>query len=38
MMHSTEMSSYFAMYYAAVCAIGLSSLLVGHFFSRATVR
>lgn len=38
MMHSTEMSSYFAMYYAAVCAIGLSIFLVGHLFSRSTVR
>lgn len=38
MMHSTEMSSYFAMYYAAVCGIGLAIFLVGHLFSRPTLR
>jgi hypothetical protein len=38
MMNSTEMSSYFALYYAAVCGIGFAIFLIGHFFSRSPVR
>jgi hypothetical protein len=38
MINVTEMSSYFALYYAAVCGIGLTIFLVGHFFSRSLVR
>jgi ABC-type phosphate transport system permease subunit len=38
MINATEMSSYFALYYAAVCGIGFAIFLVGHFFSRSLVR